>query len=227
MPEKAKKNKPNRRPRKSPLSRKKILSMAIKIADKEGIGAVSMRKLSARFRVEAMSLYNHVENKDDILSGMVDLVLGEIKFDRKPTSWKEAMRERAIATREVLGRHPWALGILESRPNPGPETLDYHDGVLGVLFDAGFNLALAGHAFSALDAYPYGFILSEDALPFDNPEQLQMMAASILASFPVGAYPHLKRLTLEHVLRPGYSYEAEFLYGLDLLLEVLDSRLKK
>ena len=224
MAKKNKKNGPSPKDKRPGLSRDSILMEAVKIADAEGLSKVSMRKVSASFAVEAMSLYHHVKNKDDILNGMIDLILGEIVFNRESSNWRDSMRERAISTREVLKAHPWALGVLESRPDPGPITLEYHDAVLKVLFDAGFSLALAAHAFSALDAYTYGFVMQEDALPFDNPEELQIVAAGILSSFPKGAYPHLKRLTLDHVLQPGYSYSKEFLFGLDLVLESIEAR---
>ena len=225
MVEKAQQKKVSSRTKKGRITRQKLLAKAVDIADKKGLAEVSMRKLAARFNVEAMSLYHHVKNKEDLFSGMVDLVLAEVSFDRNSHDWRASMRERAISTRQVLQKHPWALGLLESRPDPGPMTLAYHDSVIGVLLKGGFSLAMTAHAFSLLDAYTYGFIMQEDALPFDDREQMEMVAAGILASMPEGKYPHLKTMMLEHVLKPGYSFHKEFLYGLDMILDSLALKL--
>ncbi|SME94903.1 TetR/AcrR family transcriptional regulator C-terminal domain-containing protein [Pseudobacteriovorax antillogorgiicola] len=226
MAENRKKKARGKRKERHSVSREGILQHAIEIANEEGLPKVSMRRIASYFGVEAMSLYHHIQSKDEILNGMVDQILGQVSFDGE-APWQDSMRQRAESTRQVLIKNPWALGILESRPQPGPETLAYHDKVLGVLFRHGFSLALAAHTFSALDAYTYGFIMQEQALPFDNPEDLEIIAASILASFPKGAYPHLKRLTLDYILKPEYSYDKEFLYGLSLILDTLEARRKK
>src|SRR5688572_613925 len=134
-----------------------------------------MRKLAEALGVEAMSLYHHVANKDRILDGMVDLVFGEIELP-KSAGWKTAMRKRAFSAREALMRHRWALGLLESRKNPGPALLRHHDSVIGTLRRAGFSIAMAAHAFSVLDSYVYGFALQEANLPFTNTEELNELA---------------------------------------------------
>ena len=131
-----------------------------------------MRKLAQELGVEAMSLYHHVANKDDILDGIVDVVFSEIDLPTNDIDWRAAMRQRAISARQALRRHPWATGLMESRSTPGPATLRHHDAVLGILRNAGFSIELAAHAFSVLDSYVYGFALQESSLPFQTPRNL-------------------------------------------------------
>src|SRR5437763_4495813 len=115
----------------TPLNRDRVLAAALRLADEAGIEALTMRKLGQAVGVEAMSLYNHVANKDDLLDGMVDLVFSEIGLPSVGTDWKTAMRQRAISAREVLSCHRWAIGLMESRTSPGPSTLRHHDAVVG------------------------------------------------------------------------------------------------
>jgi hypothetical protein len=132
------------------------------------------------------------------------------------------MRQRAISAREVLARHPWAIGLMESRSTPGPATLQHHDAVLGCLRGAGFSIALAAHAYSVLDSYIYGFALEQASLPFETSEQAGEVADSIRRQFPVDTYPHLMEMAVKHVLQPGYDYADEFEFGLDLILDGLE-----
>jgi AcrR family transcriptional regulator len=169
-----------------------------------------------------MSLYPHVRDKDDLLAGMVDAVFGEVALPSSQDDWREAMRRRAHSVRDVLTRHPWATGLLESRTQPGPSTLRHHDAVLGVLRGAGFSVAMAAHAFSVLDAYVYGFALQEQALPFETADERDDVAATLLDALPPDAYPHLRELTVEHVLQPGYAFGDEFAFGLELILDGLE-----
>jgi AcrR family transcriptional regulator len=199
-----------------------VLVAAIDLADKGGVGSLSMRKLGKQLGVEAMSLYNHVANKDDLLDAMVDVVFGEIGLPPTEADWKTAMRQRALAARDALARHPWAIGLMESRRRPGPATLRHHDAVLGCLRGAGFSVAMAAHAYSVLDSYIYGFALQQASLPFKSAEEAVEMADSMLQQLPVDAYPHLAELTVQHVLRPGYDFADEFGFGLDLILDGLD-----
>jgi hypothetical protein len=120
-----------------------------------------------------------------------------------------------------MSRHPWATGLMESRTTPGPATLRHHDAVIGTLRGAGFSIALAAHAFSALDSYIYGFALQEASLPFDTAEETTELAQAILARMSPDAYPHLTEMATEHVLQPGYDYGDEFEFGLDLILDGL------
>jgi AcrR family transcriptional regulator len=216
---------PERARHRIPLNRDRVLRAALALADQSGIESLSMRKLGAAVGVEAMSLYNHVANKEDLLDGMIDLVFSEIDLPSEEDGWREAMRRRAVAARDVLGRHRWAIGLMESRTTPGPETLRHHDAVIGCLRRAGFPVALVAHAYSVLDSYIYGFALQERGLPFDSPEETSELAQAILARFPVDEYPHLAELTFEHVLKPGYDYGLEFEFGLDLILNGLEQAL--
>jgi len=198
------------------------MEAAVAVADEGGVAAVTMRKVAERLGVEAMSLYYHVSGKDEILDGIVDRVFSEIELPGDGAGWKAAMRRRACSAREVLARHPWALGLMESRRNPGPAPLRHHDRVLGILRGSGFSVELAAHAFSAIDAYVYGFVLQESNLPFSNTEELEDVAESMTRQMPPGAYPHLVELMEQHARQPGYSYGDEFAFGLDLVLDGLE-----
>ena len=209
-----------------PLTRERVLHAAVALADASGSETLSMRKLGEALGVEAMSLYNHVANKEDLLDGMIDMVFAEIDLPTGWADWRAAMRQRAISARRVLSRHGWAIGLMESRSSPGRATLRHHDAVIGCLRDAGFSIELAAHAFSVLDSYIYGFALQERSLPFPTPEQTAGLAQDILASFPADRYPHLAELTARHVLQPGYDYGDEFEFGLDLILDGLE-RIRK
>src|SRR5215469_7770878 len=214
----------------APLSRDRVLRAAVAYADREGIAALSMRKLGEKLGVEAMSLYNHVARKSDLLDGMIDLVFSEIELpagdiaagDKAAAGWRAEMRKRAVSARLALRRHPWAIGLMESRTSPGPATLTHHEAVLGCLRQAGFSVELTAHAYSLLDSYIYGFALQEASLPFDTPQQTTQVAQEIFGQFPAGAYPHLTELTIQHVLQPGYHYGDEFEVGLDLILDALE-----
>ena len=204
-----------------PLSRDRVLRTAVALADREGISSLSMRKLGEALGVEAMSLYNHVGSKSDLLDGMVDTVFGEIDLPSGDGDWKAAMRRRAISARQVLRRHPWAIGLMESRTSPGAATLRHHDAVLGCLRRAGFSVELTAHAYALLDSYIYGFALQEASLPFGTGEEAAQVAHQISAQFASGQYPYLTEIATEHVLRPGYDYGDEFVIGLDLILDGL------
>ena len=210
----------------TPLTRERILQAALAFADANGIESLSMRKLGEAVGVEAMSLYNHVPSKADLLDGLIDLVFGEIELPVSSDSWQTAMRQRAIAVRAALKRHRWAIGLMESRSSPGPATLRHHDAVLGCLRQAGFPVALAAHAYSVLDGYIYGFALQEASLPFDTGEESSELAQALLAQFPADEYPHLAEFTFQHVLQPGYDYGSEYEFGLDLILDGLDRALE-
>ena len=209
----------------SRLSSERVMRAAVTLADEGGIESLSMRKLGQALGVEAMSLYNHVANKDEILDGIVDLVVGEIDVPSRGAEWKSAMRRRAISAREVLLRHPWATGLMETRTNLGPMTMRYYDAVIGCLRQAGFSLSMAAHAFSVLDSYIYGFALQQIKLPFENPEDLADIAQTILRQLPVEEYPYFFEMTSEHVLKPGFDYADEFEFGLDLILDGLERML--
>jgi AcrR family transcriptional regulator len=204
-----------------PLSRERVLRAALALADKGGIEALSMRNLGQGLGVEAMSLYNHVANKDDILDGIVDLVFGEIGLPSEGADWKTAMRRRAISAHEALLRHRWAPSLMQSRTRPGPATLRHHDSVLGSLRTAGFTLVMAAHAISVIDGYIYGFALQQINLPLQSPEQVAEVGGDILRQL-AAAYPHLAEMITQHAMKPGYDYADEFEFGLDLILDGLE-----
>lgn len=207
------------------LSRERVLRAAMAVADRGGLVAMSMRGIADELGVEAMSLYHHVPNKDAVLDGVVDLVFTDIALPRPDAGdWRDALRARCTSAREVLARHTWALGLLDSRPSPGPATLRHHDAVLGVLRRAGFDLAMAAHAVSLLDSYVYGFVLQETSLPFDAPGEVDDVAAGILEHLPADDLPHLAEMITDHALQPGYDHTGEFAWGLDLLLDALEAR---
>jgi AcrR family transcriptional regulator len=204
------------------LNRDRVLRAAVALADEGGIEALTMRKLAQTLGVEAMSLYNHVANKDDILDGIVDVVFGEIGLPPMDVDWKTSMRQRAISARDVLSRHPWAIGLMESRSKPGRATLQHHDAVIGALRKGGFSLPMTAHAYSVLDGYIYGFALTHTNLPFETSEETAELAQDIMGRFSAHEYPHLTELTVQHVLQPGYDYVREFEFGLDLILDGLE-----
>jgi len=200
-----------------------VLRAALVLADAGGIDSLTMRRLGQDLGVEAMSLYNHVANKDDILDGIVDLVFGEIALPSGRADWKTAMRKRAISARDALLRHPWATSLMQSRTRPGPATLRHHDSVLASLRTAGFTLVMAAHAVSVIDGYIYGFALQQINLPLQGPEQVAEVGESILRQL-AGEYPHLAEMITEHAMKPRYDYADEFEFGLDLILDGLERR---
>jgi AcrR family transcriptional regulator len=207
-----------------PLTRHRVLQAALRLADQGGIESLSMRKLGQELGVEAMAVYYHFANKDQVLDGIVDLVFGEIDLPVAGADWKTAMRQRAVSVRDVLARHRWAIGMMESRANPGPANLRHHDAVIGNLRAAGFDMAMAAHAYSLLDSYVYGFALTKMNLPFDTGEEVAEVAQTMLEPFPLDEYPNLVAFITEHAMKPGYDYGDEFEYGLDLILDGIESK---
>jgi AcrR family transcriptional regulator len=205
-----------------PLTRDRVLEAAMKLADAGGIEGLSMRKLGQALGVEAMALYYHFANKERVLDGIVDLVFGEIDLPVAGADWKAAMRRRAISVRDALLRHRWAIGLMESRTNPGPANLRHHDAVIGCLRAADFDMAAAATAYSLLDAYIYGFALTKMNLPFDTTTDIAEMAETMLEPFPVGEYPNLAAFITDHAMKPGYDFGDEFEIGLDVILDGLE-----
>jgi len=207
--------------RRARLTRDRVLRAAIALADESGIESLTMRRLGEELGVGPMALYRHVRNKEDLVDGIVDLVFEEIGLPSIDADWKEAMRRRAISVREALSRHRWAIGVMESRLNPGPANLRHHDAVIGCLRAAGLAIAMVAHAYSLLDSYIYGFATTQMNLPFQTPEEVAEVAQSMLRPSPLNAYPHLTEMLTDHVMKPGYDYGDEFLYGLDVILNAL------
>ena len=206
-----------RRPARPPLSKERVVTTAITLADEKGSAGVTMRAIAGQLGVEAMSLYNHVAGRDGILDGMVDAVFAEIELPDPRADWRTAMRNRAASARAALLRHPWAVGLMDSRTHPGLATVRHHDAVLGVLRAGGFSVRRAAHAFSLIDSYVYGFVLQELSLPAD----LDEVAEGIQRDLPADEFPHLTEQITEQARQPGYDYTMEFDFGLDLILDAL------
>ena len=204
-----------------PLTRERVFQAAADLADRDGLSALTMRRLGAELGVEAMSLYKHVTNKEEILDGIVEVVVGEIETPRAGAEWKEAMRRRAISAREVLSRHSWAIGLLEARDSNGPTALRYIDSILGNLRSAGFSIENAVHAFWLLDSFVYGQVIQETNLPISSSKEMTKSTGSTLEQDTMDQYPHLVEIG-EHAMRSDYTVDKEFEFGLDLILEALE-----
>lgn len=210
------------RGKRPPLTRERVVAAAVELADDEGIDALSMRKLAQALGVEAMSLYHHVANKDELLDGMEDVVFAEAYLPTADGPWIEELRTRCASMREVLLRHPWGVGLLNSRRNPGMATLVHHDAVIASLRAGGFSIRGAAQAFAMLDSYTYGFVVQQLALPMENGEDEGDLAEAILGGLPDGALPHLIEMATDYVQREDYSFANEFAPGLDLILDTLE-----
>jgi AcrR family transcriptional regulator len=203
-----------------PLSRERILQAALDLADAEGLEALSMRRLAQRLGVKAMSLYNHVTNKDDLIDAMVDQVISEIQFPVPALDWKMAMRQRALSAHQVLLRHAWATMPIVSRMNVGPAMLRYVDATLGCLQEAGFSPEMADHAWNAMDSHIYGFTLQELNFPIQASDYAQM-AKGFIDRIPSEQYPYLNQLA-QLIIERKYDGLHNFEFGLDLLLNGLE-----
>ncbi len=208
--------------RREPLTRERVLRAALKLADQGGLDALSMRKLGQDLGVEAMALYYHFANKDEVIDGIVDLVFAEIHLPIAGAPWKGEMRRRAISVRDTLLRHRWAIGLMEARAHPGLANLRHHDAVIGNLRAAGFDSPMVAHAYSVLDGYIYGFALTKMNLPFTSDDMVADMAQTMLEPFPFDEFPNLAAFVTEHIMQPGYDFGDEFEYGLDLILDGLE-----
>jgi len=208
---------PSGRPR-PPLSADRVLRAAIGLADEGGIESLTMRKLAQELGVEAMSLYHHVANKDDLLDGMFDIVVSEIGLPSAGTEWNVALRSSAISAHDVLLRHPWA-SRLWSGTTVRPARLRYMDSVLGRLREAGFSAAMTHHAYHALDSHIVGFTLWETGYPPD-PELVEL-ASTFLQELSVEDYPFLAEHVEYHLNVPNHD-ESEFEFGLGLILDGLE-----
>ncbi|UFN43986.1 TetR/AcrR family transcriptional regulator [Nocardioides okcheonensis] len=205
-----------------PLTHQRVVEAAGRVADAAGLGGVSMRSVGRELGVEAMSLYHHVASKDALLDGLADWLFAQIATPTAGLPWRAEMETRAHSARRVLAAHPWGLGLIESRRSPGPASLRHHDSVLGCLRTAGFTVALAAHAFSVLDAYTYGFVLTEVNLPFEPGESTEEFLAGIAGALV--DHPHLAEMVAEQVSGRDYAYGNEFDHGLALVLDGLEAR---
>jgi AcrR family transcriptional regulator len=210
--------------RRTPLSRERVLRAAVELADERGLAELTMRSLAKELGVEAMSLYNHVANKGDLLDAMIDFVFGEIDPPATDGDWKAELRKRAVSTRAALRRHPWAVGQMEGRTDFGPSNLRVHDAVLGCLRGAGFSLAMTVHAYSVQDAYIYGFALQQTDMASRTPADFAAEAQRQMTAYAdaLADYPNLVEVVGGHVAEVGYDYDTEFLFGLDVILDGLE-----
>jgi AcrR family transcriptional regulator len=211
------------------LNRERVLRAAVALADGRGLDELTMRNLAKQLDVEAMSLYNHVANKSDLLDGMIDLVFGEIEAPRAGGDWKAEMRKRAVSTRNVLLRHRWAVGEMEGRASHGPANLAVHDAVLGCLRAAGFSIEMTVHAMSVQDAYIYGFALQQTDMSARTPEDFAAEAQRQMVDYAdaLADYPHLVEVVGGYVAKAGYDYDREFVFGLDVILDGLERLLPR
>lgn len=204
----------------SPLTRGRIIAAAVALADEQGVEKLSMRGLAKRLRVEAMSLYNHIADKNDLIDGMVDHVAGEIILPTRDAHWKEALRQRAMSAHAVLIRHPWAGMLMGLRLNAGPNTLAHFEAVLAHLVGAGLSYEMADHAMNAIDNHIRGFALQELNFPI-KPKDYAQAAQDCLPQLPPGTYPHMRALA-EKVSSGAYDGLNDFSFGLDLILDGLE-----
>jgi AcrR family transcriptional regulator len=206
-----------------PLSKQRVLRAAVALADQGGVDALSMRRLAHELGVVPMALYKHVDNKDELLDGMVDVVVGEIDPPASGTDWKTAIRKRVLSARSALLRHPWASRVIESRTDPTPTVLEYMDSMIGTFRAGGFSIDLAHHAMHAMGSRLLGFTqeLYDDSLNLD-PEVTAVMLQRM-----AGKYPHITELVtaITHdqasVVGQGCDDQFEFEFALDLMLDGL------
>ncbi|MGI9644741.1 MAG: TetR/AcrR family transcriptional regulator C-terminal domain-containing protein [Ilumatobacteraceae bacterium] len=207
----------------APLTADRVLQGALDLADRIGVEAFTIRKLATELDSKPMTIYHHVPSKEAIIDGIVDMVFAEIELPPADLPWLDAIRARCISAREVLAHHPWAPPLMESRTNPGPATLRHQDAVLGCFRRGGLSLPMTAHAYAIVDSFVYGFAMQEANLPFHGDEEIASLADDIIASLPADELPHLTEFTADHVLRPGYTFGASFEFGLDLLLDGIES----
>lgn len=204
------------------LSKQRVVAEALLLADREGVDKLSMRRLAAALGAGAMSLYHYVANKDELLDALIDIVFEEIELPREDADWQSAMRDQAISARQALARHPWAIGLLDSRTSPGSATLRYREAVTACLRRAGFTVLMATHANWLLDSYIYGFALQEASLPFDTSDEFSDMTEDVfLPQLPPDEFPYLNE-SAAALVAAGYDPAEEFIFGLDLILDALE-----
>jgi AcrR family transcriptional regulator len=209
--------------RRTPLTRERVLQAAVDLADRGGIEALSMRKLGQELDVEAMALYRHVRNKDDILDGIVDVIVAEIQDAEPGENWRSTLREKVVAARQVMLRHPWAPRVLEERTSLGPAVLGYVDAVLGILLSGGFSLELAHHALHVMSSRILGF--NQDLFDDGGEADPTPEAAAILSRSMADRWPHITELAMAASHDGGLGRcddDVEFYFGLDLILDGLE-----
>lgn len=205
-----------------PLTRERVLGAAIGMADEGGVEAVTMRRLAQRLGVEAMSLYHHVRNKDEILAGMVEAVVGQIQLPEPGEPWKPAIRRFARSAYETYARHPWAAPLSLRGQQPGPARMAYMDAVIGSLAGAGLSETYTDLAYHALEAHIMGFTLWEGAMALGDQQNLARVATAFLQTIPQDEYPHLVDHIHQHLRPRPADAPGAFSFGLDLLLDGIE-----
>lgn len=200
------------------ISRDRVLSAAVELADTEGLSALTIRALATRLGVKPMALYHHVSSKDEILDAIVDAVYAEVYLPIAGQPWRTELAERCRSMRAALARHPWALALMETRTNPGIANLTNHEAVLDVLRTAGFTLPATAHAYAAIDAFVYGFALQEAML---DSIDLAGSTEAILAGMDFSGFPRMAEFATGHVLTEGYAFGDSFEVGLAIVLDGL------
>jgi AcrR family transcriptional regulator len=213
--------KPRDEPR-VPLSRARVLGAAIRLADAGGIESLSMRKLAQELGVEAMTLYYHVANKDEILNAIVDMVVGEIVLPSPGADWRAALRRTAISAHQVLLRHRWAASLVLSGSGFSEARMRWMNAILGTLRGAGFSAEMTDHAYHALDSHIMGFTLWVVGMDLGSDEELAALAADVLRELPRDELPHLAEHIEQHLKPRNPDDEGEFAFGLDLILDGLE-----
>jgi len=203
-----------------PLNRERILQAALELADEGGMESLTMRKLGQVLGFEAMSLYNHVANKDDVLDGILDLVLGESEPPSPAGDWDAAIRTSAISVHEALRRHPWSCSLLMSPQRIRPARLRYMDSLLGRLREAGFSAETTYHAYHVLDGHIFGFSLWETSHTY-TAEEVSNFEAKFAQTITADAFPYLHEHAQQHFSEGPHREVRAFEFGLDLIVDGL------
>jgi AcrR family transcriptional regulator len=208
-------------PRRAPLSRERVLRAAVALADDAGIESLSMRKLAQELGVVPMALYKHVANKEELLNGIVDIVVDEIDPPVHGFDWKSAVRQRILSARQVLLRHPWASQVIESRNTPTPVVLEYMDSMIGMFRVGGFSVDLTHHVMHAMGSRILGFTQEL----FDDSQSVDPDVQAVMLREMAGKYPYVTEIAIaaahdeESVVGQGCDDQFEFEFALDLLLD--------
>ena len=211
---------PGRAARREPLSTQRVLRAAVELADDAGLDALSMRHLAHELGVVPMALYKHVASKEELLDGMVDVIVAEIDPPVDGTGWKDAVRRRVLSARQALLRHRWAPPLIESRSQATPVVLDYMDSLIGMFRAGGFSVDLTHHAMHALGIRMWGF--TREVFPTPSPPAVPAARAAMFSAF-AARYPHIIEMaTAGSEASPagaGCDDQLEFEFALDILLD--------
>ena len=206
----------------SRLSRERVLEAAIELADGGGIGSLTMRRLAQELRVEAMTLYYYVANKDDLLDGLVDIVTGEIELPAPGGDWKAEIRRTALSAYDIYVRHPWAAGLSLAVKTVGPSRLRYMNAILGAFRAAGFSAGLTDHAYHAIESHIMGFTLWEVGMNLGTREDMEKLTTTFLERLSENEFPHLAEHVRQHMEPRRPDDLPEFEFGLTLILDGLE-----